>query len=124
MAEVTGGVAQFLVVRPHYAMRVIPTSKQEWSRFILFPFKAYSVLGIFGFLVWDRFYYQLHSHAFWTYRQVGGTIMLGYMVCAGVLLFGSLIQLVALKSKLASSSFIFGIIDFVIAMILPAFFPG
>jgi hypothetical protein len=46
------------------------------------------------------------------------------MFAAGVLLFGGLLQITVLKSKAATSSFIFGIIDIGIAVIIPAFFPA
>jgi hypothetical protein len=103
-------------------MRVIPTFSRDWSRLFLLPFKAYSVFGILAFVVWDRFYHQLHSHDWRGYEQFGGIVRSGYMISATVLLLASLILI--FKRKPASSSFIFGIVDIVIAVVLPAFYPA
>jgi hypothetical protein len=103
-------------------MRVIPTSSRAWSTLFLLSFKVYSVSGILAFLVWDRFYHQLHSQDWHVYEQFGGIVRSGYMISAAVLLFASLIQV--LQSKPAFSCFIFGIVDVVIAFVLPAFYPA
>jgi hypothetical protein len=103
-------------------MRVIPTSSREWSALFLLPFKAYTVFGILVFVVWDRFYHQLHSHDWHGYEQFGGIVRSGYMISAAVLLLAGLI--LASRRKPAFSCFIFGIVGVVIAFVLPAFYPA
>jgi hypothetical protein len=105
-------------------MKVIPTSREEWSAMLLFPFKAYSVLGILAFCIFDRMYHHYDSHAWHLYGQVGGCIMIGYFVSAAVLFVGGCIQTVLLKMRSVTSSFTFGIVDVAIGFILPAFFPA
>ena len=89
---------------------------------MLLPFKVYSVFGILVFLIWDRFYHQLHSHDWHSYHQFGGMVRSGYMICAAVLLFASLI--LGLKRMPAAFCFYFGIVDVVIAFMIPAFYPA
>ena len=103
-------------------MRVIPTSSREWNILLLLPFKVYSVVGILIFLVWHGFYHQLHSHDWYGYEQFAGIVRSGYMISAAVLLLASLILL--LKREAAFYCFIFGIVDVVIALVLPAFYPA
>jgi hypothetical protein len=105
-------------------MKSIPTSNQEWSKFLLFPFKVYSVLGVVGFFVWDRLYHHYESYSWQIYGHVGGFILVGYILSALALIIGGLIQKFAIKSRAASSSFAFGITDICLILILPGFFPA
>ena len=105
-------------------MRIIPTSSQAWATLLLFPFKAYSVLGVIAFFVWDTLYHHYDSHAWEIYGHIGGFILVGYNLSALVLIIGGLIQKFVMKSKAASTSFAFGLADVLIYNLLPGFFPA
>ena len=102
--------------------KIAQRPRQDWIKIFLLPFKVYSVAGILVFLCWFRFYHQLHLHDHHTYVQFGDILMKGYGISTVVLLFASLIQVI--KSKPASSCFVFGIFDFVIACSIVATYPA
>jgi|ERR1035438_66457 hypothetical protein len=102
-------------------MRIIPTPSQKWSRFILFPFKAYSVLGIIVFFIWNQAYYHLHANPWWIYGNVAGIIWSGYLVSGLVLVIGGIIQMFVYKTV---SSFFIGIVDLLVLALIAIFCPG
>ena len=101
-------------------MRVIPTSRQTWGAFVLFPFKAYSVIAFVAF-------FSLCS----TFDKPGSVdgvygiwIMVGYVVAAPLLILGGLIEMFFLKNKAGVWSLVFGATDVCMILILPTFFPA
>jgi len=99
-------------------MQIIPTSKHEWSKLVLFPFKAYSVLGAVGAFV----YIWLYSDRAYIVDKIMGLIWGGYVLSALALIVGGLVQKYAMKSREASSSIVFGIVDLGAVFFLPLFF--
>ena len=88
-------------------MKVIPTSRQAWGAFVLFPFKAYSLIALVVFLsVCSRFDKPGSVDSIF-----GIWIIVGYIVSALVLLLGGLIEMIFLKSKSGVWSLVFGVAD-------------
>jgi hypothetical protein len=99
-------------------MRFIPTSCQAWGSFLLLLFKAYSVIALVVFLSVCSHFNPPSS----AYSHIGGWIIISYLVAAPVLLVGGLVEMIFLKSKSGVWSFVFGIADVGLLVVLPGFF--
>ena len=98
----------------------MPTTKQEWGRFVLFPFKAYTIVAFPCFLLLDH----THDSLLFKYTNVADVVIVGYLVSGVFLITAGLIQKFVLKSREASSSFIFcGIALFILLVLMPILAP-
>jgi hypothetical protein len=91
-------------------MRIFPASYEAWTDFLLFPFKAYTVVAIFLFLI---------SQSLPRPSRLGGTyaeayIMMGYLLCFLVLLIAAVAQLLSGSHKKAISSIAFALAALII----------
>ncbi len=71
-------------------MRVLPSSGREWLSFVLFPFKAYTVLAVIIVFIWGSALSR-HSQAT-AVMDAGLLVILGYLISAVVLFVGGLVQ--------------------------------
>jgi hypothetical protein len=93
-------------------MRVIPHTRQEWFRSILFPFRAYVVVAPICLLIWLA---VTEGHRIRGARaEAAFPVALGLMLCVAVLLVTALIQLIARSRDAALASFGFAIVAFLI----------
>jgi len=103
-------------------MKMMPTSSREWGRLLLFPFKAYTVLGVCAFIIWLHRTWGLNP---WLREQTAGWFVLGYLLSSLVLITGGMIQKYAIKSDAATSSFVFGLTGLLLGFfVIPALIPG
>jgi hypothetical protein len=87
-------------------MRILPRTKDEWVGLILFPFKAYVVLAIPFYILFNAFF----PRPFTGTGAGGETLMriIGYYVlCAPPLLVGSVIQFFVCKRTHATRTLFF-----------------
>jgi hypothetical protein len=94
-------------------MSVLPRTKQQQLGLVLFPFKAYTVIGIIFFVVWFALVSEQTRAAYYP-----GTafIFLGHCLSGVVLILGGLIERFVLKISTTSLSFVFGIINILIVV--------
>jgi hypothetical protein len=87
-------------------MRILPRSKDELVRLILFPFKAYVVLAIPFYILFSIFFPRPY-----TGTGAGGETLMAiigfYSLCAPVLLAGSVIQFFICKRAYATKTLFF-----------------
>jgi len=101
-------------------MHIIPTTKQEWGRFVLFPFKAYTAVAFPCYLLFDH----THHSLLFRYTHVTDIVAACYLVSGVVLIIGGLIHKIAFKSPAASSDFVYGGMALVILFgVMPLFTP-
>jgi hypothetical protein len=104
-------------------MNVIPHTRQEWLRFLLFPFKAFVVVSPVVLLVW----FAALEHRGLAVNVVIGAqaeaafpVALGLIGCVAVFLVVGLIQLVLRRRNAALMSFGFAVAAFlVLSWVLP-----
>ena len=100
-------------------MHIMPTTKQEWSKLTLFPFKAYTVVAFPCFQLLD------HDDWLFKYSHTGNYILIGYLLTGAVLVVAGLVQKHVFKSQSAESSIGFGIAAILIGfVIMPMFAPA
>jgi hypothetical protein len=101
-------------------MRALPSSKQEWLRFLLFVFKAYPVIATIGLLLWER---PLYKQQFYGWLpEVVPAILLGILISAAFLVVGGITQLAVGQKKAAVSSFCFAAGSFAALFLLVPMF--
>ena len=95
-------------------MRVIPTTKHEWLRFVLFPFKAYTAFAYIAFQVWRSY---LPPRA--DYVDAGSSIMAGYLMSFVALWVGASFQKTVgpRQAYLTTGAFIVADFVFIILML-------
>ena len=96
-------------------MDIMPKTKRAWGEFILFPFKAYTVIAFPCSLIIDS-----HMKA----DRIWSGIVHGYFLTGIVLLIAGLIQKIVFKSITANSSFKYGIVALVTHLFYPVFIPA
>src|SRR5687768_2908533 len=93
-------------------MNVIPHTRQDWLRFLLFPFKAFVVVSPVVLLVW---FAASEEHRGRVARsEAAFPVALGLIGCVAVFLVVGLIQLVVRKRKAALTSFGFAVAAFLL----------
>jgi hypothetical protein len=101
-------------------MHIMPTTKQEWGRFVIFPFKAYIIVAFPCFLLFDHTHDSLLSR----YANTADTVAIAYLISGILLIIAGMIQKFVLKSRAASSSFVFaGIAVFICLVLIPMLAP-
>ncbi len=71
-------------------MRFLPKSSSQWLSFVLFPFKAYTVLAVIILFIWGS---ALPRHPQATpVADAGLLVVLGYLLSAVALFVGGLVQ--------------------------------
>jgi hypothetical protein len=98
-------------------MQLMPTTKQEWSRFIGYPFKAYTVIAFPCILILDQ------DALLFRFGSAVAVVMIGYWLAGAILILEGLIQKYVFKSQERTSSFTFGTIALFIGfVVMPMFF--
>jgi len=98
-------------------MSNLPTDRQKQLSLVLFPFKAYTVIGIIFFVIWFAF---VNEHTRNAYYHGTAFIFFGHFLAGIILIIGGLIQRLVLKGSGASWSIAFGIVNFfIIFFVLP-----
>ena len=95
-------------------MHIFPHNKQEWLGAVLFPFKAYTVIGPLMFFVSDSFPHHHHSGATWA----EGLYLFSLIPCAAFLLFAALILALVGPKGSALPCVAFAAADLIIAYVL------
>src|SRR3990172_7605063 len=80
-------------------MNVFPRTGAAWGRFLLLPFEVYVVTAWLG----ARFYVRAAGRQFDT--DVVGLVLLGYLLCFVILLFGGIVQRLCGRRKDSTASF-------------------
>jgi len=101
-------------------MRFVPTSSSEWLSFVLFPFKAYTVLAVIIVFMWGSALPR-HSQAT-VVADAGLLVVFGYFLSAIVLFVGGLVQSFAGKKGLGLITLLFAGAALVIAFWLAPMF--
>jgi hypothetical protein len=105
MSDTTGAGSVIRVVSP-YVMRTLPTDSREWTGMILLPFKAYTVVGAVGGLLW---YFCLPPRSGFVMAQVGRFALPAFVLCGLTLVLGSLLQFLMKARRAALVSFLFAV---------------
>jgi hypothetical protein len=93
-------------------MNVIPHTRQEWFRFLLFPFKAFVVTSPIFLFVWiavTEGYRVRGSRA-----EAAVPVGLGLILCVPIFVLVGLIQLIARRRDSAVTSFGFALAAFLL----------
>jgi cbb3-type cytochrome oxidase subunit 1 len=97
-------------------MHIIPHTRQEWGRFILFPFRAFVVVAPICLLIWLG---ATEGHRIRGARaEAAFPVALGLILCVHVFLVAALIQLMARRREAAFLSFAFGFAAFLVMYLL------
>jgi hypothetical protein len=103
-------------------MRLFPTAKNAWIALALFPFKAYVVVVLPFYLLFNIFYpqpltiYLGNNTTVW--NQTAEEFLAGFVLCGPLLMLGLIIQLFAKDTKSAIRTLMFAIIPFSIFFFL------
>ena len=93
-------------------MRVLPSNRSDWLRLLLFPFKAYLVLGLACLFVWEV---ATSGHRPRGARvEAAFPVVLGYLLCIVVFGFVALIQFSVRRRSSALTSGLFALAAFLI----------
>lgn len=84
-------------------MHVIPHTRQEWFRFLLFPFRAFVVVAPICLFIWLAVTEGHRGRGART--EAAFPVALGLILCIGVFLVAALIQLVTRRRDAALLSF-------------------
>jgi hypothetical protein len=97
-------------------MRALPSTKNEWTALALFPFKAYVVIVLPFYFLFNIFYPQpltifLGNNAT-TWNQTAEIFLGVFVLCGPCLLLGFVIQLLMHDYKSAIRTLMFAIVPF------------
>jgi hypothetical protein len=97
-------------------MRAFPSTKNEWIALALFPFKAYVVIVLPFYFLFNTFYPQpltiyLGKNAT-TWNQTAEEFLGFFVLCGPLLILGFIIQLFAKDEKSAIRTLMFAIVPF------------
>jgi hypothetical protein len=93
-------------------MSDLPSSNRDRLSLSLFPFKVYPVVAFISLMAWQmpfrgqQFYGWIPDSVAW--------IIMGFLISAGVLIIGGIVQLARKQKKAAVSSLCFGVASFVV----------
>jgi hypothetical protein len=120
LAGVTGGVAQFLVVRLITMFQALPKNRDGWYRVLLFPFQAYPFAAILFRLI-SGFIFSVDIRKF---PNLSILMFYGCFACFIVLVCVSFILLIMKRPRWAFQAFIFGVVNIVAGFVcFPKDFP-
>src|SRR6266545_2617211 len=95
-----------------HVMNVIPRMRQEWFRFLLFPFKAFVVTAPIVLFVWLA---VTKGHRVRGARaEAALPVALGLILCIAIFLLVGLIQLIVRRRDAARTSFSFALAAFLV----------
>jgi len=99
-------------------MRLFPSTKNEWIALALFPFKAYMVIVLPFYFLFNIFYplpltvYLGNNTTVW--NQTAEAFLRIFVLCGPLLILGFIIQLFVRDKKYAIRTLMFAIVPFII----------
>ena len=80
-------------------MHLIPHTRQEWLRLLVFPFRAFVLVAPAGLFIWLS---ATEGHRIRGARgEAALPVALGLMICVGVLLVAALVEFIARRRDAA-----------------------
>ncbi len=98
-------------------MRIIPNTRDEWVALVLFPFKAYVLMG-FPVLVLIRAWFGRSVPSYVRYPEATYAVCQGYLLCVVVFLLGATLQATICRRGSAAVTLGFLMLTFLILAIL------
>jgi succinate-acetate transporter protein len=95
------------------------TSGARFLGFLLFPFKAYTVVAVVAVLIWGS---ALPRHSHGAALDTAVPVLAGYVISAVALFLGGLVQLIAGARSSGLASLVFALAALVIALCLAPMF--
>jgi hypothetical protein len=97
-------------------MQAFPSTKKEWIALTLFPFKAYVVVVLPFYFLFNIFCPQPLTIYFGNnttvWNHTAEEFLTGFVLCGPLLMLGLIIQLCARDAKSASRTLMFAIVPF------------
>jgi uncharacterized membrane protein len=91
-------------------MHALPANRESWFGLLLFPFKAFVVIGPVCFWIW----LAVNGPARGARTEAGGAVVVGLVVCIPVFIVAALIQVIARRRHAALVSLGFALAAFLI----------
>jgi hypothetical protein len=91
-------------------MRVLPANRESWFGLLLYPFKAFVVIGPLCFFIW----LALHGPVKGARTEAGVPVVVGLLLCIPVFILAALIQFIAHRRTAAIVSLGFAVAAFLI----------